>query len=176
MKFVGSLAFVALLLVATVGATEVESLRGSIDKNVEKSVASEMSSQPESAEITQEHVRKLLFKGEKVNVIAVYKNGRGKKKIKKKAFKVKNESIKYKYVSMEATPEDIEVLINDPDIETIELDYEMKAIEDINVEQEHRELQESIPWGITKVQANNVTPNPGPDADQIKVCVVDTGK
>jgi len=149
------LVFGALLLLGTAAA---------VDENVHA--------------IGHEQVRELLFKKENVDVIVKYKNASGKSKVKQKAKKVKLESVRFKFVAIEVTPQNLQILLNDPDVETIEFDYEMYAVggkEDASTPKDPglRMLAESTPYGIVNVQANQI--GVGPHASQIKVCVVDTG-
>jgi len=137
---------------------------------------------------SQDQARELLFRQETVQVIVKYKNDRGKSKVEKKAKKVKTGSTKFKYVAIEVTPEDLEALRKDKDVVRVEPDYEMHALPPPEPEKEkppkadklRRQLAETLPWGISRVQSivpinqNEFVP-PGPYVNQIKVCVVDTG-
>ena len=68
-------------------------------------------------------------------------------------------------------------LEDDPDIDSVEIDYKMQAMVYRRRRVEHvRKLQEQVPPGITMVEADQVPDLPDPPAGQeIKVCVVDTG-
>jgi len=63
----------------------------------------------------------------------------------------------------------------DENIESADSDWEMHAIDPVPDfrQDKRRQLEELVPWGIDRVQAPLV--HAGPDAGDIKVCVVDTG-
>jgi subtilisin family serine protease len=82
-------------------------------------------------------------------------------------------------------------LQNDPNIKSISLDEERHIIYPVKksaLQEEEdesktkpplkksglrRQLAESVPYGVERIQADQV--NPGPDANDITVCIVDTG-
>jgi len=140
----------------------------------------------------QEH---LGFDPSKIKVIVKVKSEKGSVSAKTRASKVSYESKRFKIVAMEINAKDMLALENDPEIESVDLDQEMHIFPPIKDEdlpsvsagkpkkllppskplpqKHHRRLAESQPYGIQKVQADQVAP--GPDANQIKICVVDTG-
>ena len=117
-----------------------------------------------------------------IDLIIKYKNENGFNKAKGVASegKIKGISSKKKLAALHVGREKMKDLRDDPDIEYVEIDYEVTALPHVrgsDVETSsagERRLAEEIPWGITKVNAG-----PGGLAQgsqkQVKVCVVDTG-
>lgn len=190
MKFVVTYTFLALLQVFG-GATAdpLDNLRGGSGAREENEINGDKESYSkmtdlfrDNTEITHEHVRKLLFHEEEVDVIVVYRNAKGARKIrrkaKKKGKKIDVESQRSKFIAISASPGDIANFLDDPDIERVEIDYEMKALPNASIRGEsdaqgQRRLAQTTPYGITMVQAQN--PTLGPNAANITVCIIDTG-
>jgi hypothetical protein len=117
-----------------------------------------------------------------VDLIIKYKNENGFSKAKGLASKgkIKGISGKKKLAALRVGREKMKDLRDDPDIEYVELDYEVTALPHVRGSDAEissageRRLNEEVPWGITKVNAG-----PGGLAQgsqkQVKVCVVDTG-
>lgn len=180
-------AFVLLLVVVASAADTrgVGNLRGSDATHNSKDAATTLSPfhQLESAQVTQEHVRKLLFHGEIVKVLVKYKNANGMQHITDVASSTIAQSPKFHYIAITVDPQNLKELLNDPNIETVEFDSIVHAIRAVNwnhgnaTATRRRRLAETVPWGIQRVQglpSGQFVP-PGPFANKIKVCVVDTG-
>lgn len=143
------------------------------------------------------------FDPTKVKVLIQYKTEQGKEDAKSKASTVGYESERFQIVAMEVDSKEILALENDPNIASVSLNQEKHVIRPIEVrngsgisaqsttplltkpgksrpaktintkKRRRRRLNEEVPWGIEAVQALGVAQ--GPDAQYIKVCVVDTG-
>ena len=84
--------------------------------------------------IDQENQRNLEAKPEKVKLII--KNEKGKEYAKNHSTKVSHESKRFKIVSIEVPPEEVNGLENNPDIEFIDLDIDLHAILPIEMEED----------------------------------------
>ena len=137
------------------------------------------------------------FNPSKVSVLVKYKTDLGKQGALSKASKVDYESSRFKFVSMEIDEKDMLALQNDPDIEFVDLNLERSLFPPVKdgdfytvgqdgIEEkpkkkkpvkDRRRLAETVPYGIVSVQADpdNAGVAPGPFANNITVCVVDTG-
>lgn len=142
------------------------------------------------------------FDPSRVKVLVQYKTPQGRQVAKDKASNVGYESERFSVVAMEVDSRDILALENDPNIESVSLNQEnhlilpielrgrcndvssqsnptiskptkSKPAKTIRTNKKRRNLAEEIPWGINAIQANGV--QPGSDAGDIVVCVVDTG-
>jgi subtilisin family serine protease len=142
------------------------------------------------------------FDPSRVKVLVQYKTPQGKLGAKDKASNVGYESERFSVVAMEVDSRDILALENDPNIESVSLNQEnhlilpielrgrsndvspqsnptiskptkSKPAKTVRTNKKRRNLAEEIPWGINAIQANGV--QPGSDAGDIVVCVVDTG-
>ena len=118
-----------------------------------------------------------------IDLIVKYKNENGFNKAKGVASngKIKGISSKKKLAALRVGRDKMKDLRDDPDIEYVEIDYEVTALPHVRGSDAaetssagERRLAEEIPWGIAKVNAG-----PGGLAQgsqkQVKVCVVDTG-
>ena len=117
-----------------------------------------------------------------VDLIIKYKNEKGASNAKgiAKDGKLKDISSKKKLAGLRVSRQKMKDLKDDPDIEYVEIDYEVFALphmrgSDAEISSNgERRLIESTPWGI-----NRVNPNPNRLAQgsekRVKVCVVDTG-
>jgi subtilisin family serine protease len=139
------------------------------------------------------HLNEEPFDPTKVKVLVKYKNEQGKQEAKKKAAVEGYESERFSIVSMQIDEKDMLALENDVNIESVSLDQEKHIIFPVNEQESDvsasqaglkpkpatktkpgsRRLQEQVPYGIVNIQADQVIP--GPDANDITVCVVDTG-
>ena len=116
-----------------------------------------------------------------VDLIIKYKNEKGANSAKgiAKDGKLKDISSKKKLAALRVSRQKMKDLKDDPDIEYVEIDYEVFALphmrgSDAEISSAgERRLAEDTPWGIDRV-------NPSPRlaqgaAKQVKVCVIDTG-
>ncbi len=142
------------------------------------------------------------FNPSKVSILVKYKTDQGKQGAIRKASKVDYESSRFKLVAMEIDEKVMLALENDPEIEFVDLNLERSLFPPIKKNDDYyslgqdrdgekpkknplkekpakdrRRLAETVPYGIVSVQAdqNNNGVAPGPFANDIKVCVVDTG-
>lgn len=139
----------------------------------------------------------------KLKVLVKFKSHQAKQDAKSmNAGEVKYESNRFNIMAMEVDIMGLVELQRDDEIERVELDQRVHAILPIEKEQQdisysgvqqdkpgkskpktkprrrllnenNRRLNEEVPWGIRAVQADQVAP--GPHANEIKICVVDTG-
>jgi hypothetical protein len=128
-----------------------------------------------------------------IKVLVQYKTQQGKEAAKTKASTISFESQRFNIVAMEIEPSSLLDLQQNDDVERVELDQYVHAIlpierdDTIGIQSnrkkrkyEHkprtrpsRRLEEQVPWGIQAIQADQVSA--GPFANQVKVCIVDTG-
>lgn len=116
-----------------------------------------------------------------IDLIIKYKNENGFNKAKGIASKgkIKGISSKKKLAALRVGRERMKDLRDDPDIEYVEIDYEVTALPHVRGSDAAetssaggRRLAEEIPWGITRVNAGGLAQG---SQKQVKVCVVDTG-
>jgi len=112
-------------------------------------------------------------------LLVKYKNAQGRNSAVNRASRVVHAFDEYGIIAVEVSDEKtaLSAFQDDQNIASTDRSGEMSLIEPIveaapeDIQQ--RRLVESIPWGITRVQAPTVAA--GPNAGDIKVCIVDTG-
>ena len=93
---------------------------------------------------------------------------------------MKEISSRNNLTALRVSRQNMKDLKDDPDIEYVEIDYEVFALphmrgSDAEISSAgERRLAEEIPWGIDRVNPNPNRLAQG-SAKQVKVCVVDTG-
>jgi hypothetical protein len=128
-----------------------------------------------------------------IKVLVQYKTQQGKEAAKTKASTISCESQRFNIVAIEIEPSSLLDLQQNDDVERVELDRYVHAIlpierdETIRTQSNRkkckyeqkpptrpsRRLEEQVPWGIQAIQTDQVSVVPF--ANQIKVCIVDTG-
>jgi len=110
---------------------------------------------------------------EKVNLIVKYKNTEGAATAA--SYNIKGAALDIKKLSLEAVTVrkgDIEKISGDPNIAFVEIDEKVGFPGPEKMDPQDVSLQgESVPWGITMVEAEHFELG----ADPVKICVVDTG-
>lgn len=105
---------IATLLVggATAADTRGEYLRGSNEafKNATRPALLSRVVVPNQAQITDDHIRQLLFQEELVKVVVKTKSKEKREKCKKKGSKIRSESERIQKVAMEVTPQVLQEL------------------------------------------------------------------
>jgi len=111
----------------------------------------------------------------KTNVIVKYKNKKGMNKVNAMSDSMYIKVAKQDIMGMELTKKEIEMLKEDGDIESVEEDLELYALEHIR----SRQLAEEEPYGIGMVLEDvewwKGKFETSPPTGSSKVCVVDTG-
>lgn len=188
MKTVSLLITIACTFVALVAGSESDGLRGSSSPGTDNTRHLQRGNNDSSS---------------KVKVLVQYKTEKGSEDAKKRATAVGYESKRFKVVAMEIDESEIQELVNDANIQSVSLDQEMHIIfpvkdyDEFAAQSQHpkgspprdsskkppreaaprrpfnRRLVETEPYGVAAVEADKVSP--GPDAGDIKVCIVDTG-
>lgn len=113
-----------------------------------------------------------------IKVIVEYNSLQGKEDAKRQALEITFESKRFNIVGMHIPIKALKPLQNNPHIQRVDLDLDVEAIlaieePDDDEDETRRMLMEEVPWGIKAVQADQVPP--GPHANEIKVCIIDTG-
>ena len=94
---------------------------------------------------------------------------------------MKEISSRNNLTALRVSRQEMKDLKDDPDIEYVEIDYEVFALphmrgSDAEISSAgERRLAEETPWGIARVKAGLDGLAQGPANPPVKVCVVDTG-
>jgi serine protease len=114
--------------------------------------------------------------GSTTRVMVQYTNDQGKDEIIARSARLYHDFHKRNVIAVEIDEHDLQELRNSPNIRSIEEDriYEAQGFHEQTLTEEehnHRRLQQTTPYGISMVQADQLSVG----RNRVKVCIADTG-